>query len=157
MIEHDLLDAPGAKVKRLKRKRQMRQDRRDLLQSLDRLLPASERRSNPVKSSGPRSCGMAGRSLDNILYDVVQRMKLLHGPDTRIDSAVSAETAAVATSSTGSVSASDTSTAFNVWEFARAGFLSSHSVFVAEVLFALTPSPLSCICSRRTPPPALSL
>jgi len=123
----DELDA-GARsnMDKVQRKRQMREERRELLRGLDRLLPPSDRQSNPVKTSGSRSCGLAGRSLDNILFDVmghIQKRGLL----SKLPRALRSGRAPLQAGQ----GAGHAKTYLG--EVDRAGFLSSHSVFVAEI------------------------
>lgn len=52
-------------------KRKMREHRRELLKEMDKLVSRAHRTSQPVKTSGNRACGTSGRSLHNILANVM--------------------------------------------------------------------------------------
>lgn len=121
--------ARKSQISKLQRKRKMREERRDLLRNLDSLLPEDARRSNPFKTSGSRACGTSGRSLDNVLYDVVEYIR-----QERAFHSSSSQAGTASSKHTGKT------------DFARDIFLSSHSVFAAEVCF------LSCFF-----PPALCM
>jgi hypothetical protein len=127
------LDASSSDaLKKMFRKRQMREDRRELLRQIDALLPKNARRSNPVKTSGSRACGTGGRSLHNILFDVLQYIRQ-RGPGAQAHGPVHAGDGAFVTPEMEETKQAEGDGQIDVAASMRAGLLSSHTLFVAEI------------------------
>jgi hypothetical protein len=122
-----------------------RQDRNDKLRELDAMLPNAHKTSKPAKTAGAsRACGSSGRSLQNVLSDVIVFIKnegLLKGESgTRRTQGESEEPPApgavsgavdVGGSEDDAPAVADRTVLSG--DDVRAGFLSSHTLFVAEL------------------------
>ena len=104
--------------RKLQRKRRQRDERRDLLRAIDELLPHEDKKSNPVKTSGARACGLAGRSQHNVLSDLKQHILRRLSAESSNSHVLYAEPALRPD---------------DLLCMMRSGFLSSRSMFVAEV------------------------
>ena len=121
--------------RKLQQKRRQRDERRDLLRALDELLPHEDKKSNPVKTSGVRACGLAGRSLHNVLSDLKQHILRRLSAESCSSHVLHAEPALRPD---------------DLLCMMRSGFLSSRSMFVAEVQL---PHWSIRALSRGVPPP----